>query len=409
MKELKIIMRRKLKILMLIAISIIIAVSAMGCLNPTSLEKYGYVLTVGVDEGKKKKYEITFELQRELSGEEGSENPGRVVLLSEEGDTIFEAINTIYRRTSFDLSFARTHAFVFCRKIAESGRIKDFLSMSLDKLRIRQSAIVLISDGSAKEFLGGRNANNEANATRIHESLLEGERVVGETSIMNLGALFESCDGRRFDVALTYGSVDDKIITDAKQKESASVGENPVQNPKDKVGGMQTQMDGAALFDGWKLVGTLPGHDTQILNIASGRFENGSMMMNVSEEVQYALLIQLDEYRVETEIADNVKAEISVVLSLTISQDPTGELAKNWENRGRQLVEEYFEKELDRITKYCKKVNSDALGIGRYVSKKFKTVEEWEAFDWKKRYSETEIKFNVDVILSDVYIAITRQ
>lgn len=409
MKELKVVMRRKLKILMLLLISIIISASAMGCLNPTSLEKYGYVLTIGVDKGKEKKYEITFELQRELSGEEGSENPGSVVLLSEEGDTIFEAVNIIYRRTSFDLNFARTHAFVFCKEMAESGRMKDFLSMSFDKLRIRQSAIILISDGNAKEFLGGRNANNEANATRIHENLLEGAKVVGETSVMNLGAIFESCDGRRFDVALTYGSVDDKIITDAKQKESASMGENPVQNPKDRVGGMQTQLDGAALFDGWKLVGTLPGHDTQILNIASGRFKNGSIMMDASEGVQYALLVQLDEYRIKTEVANDVKAEISVVLSLTISQDPTGELAKNWEDRGKQLVEEYFEKEFDRITKYCKKVNSDALGIGRYVSKKFKTVEEWEAFDWKKRYSETEVKFNVDVILSDVYIAITRQ
>lgn len=403
------VMRIKLKVLMILLISIIFSASTIGCLNPTSLEKYGYVLTVGVDKGKEKKYEITFELQRELSGEEGSENPGRVVLLSEEGDTIFEAINILYRRTSFDLNFARTHAFVFCKELAKSGRMKDFFSMSLDKLRIRQSAIVLIADGTAKEFLGGRNANNEANATRLHENLLEGEGMVGETSIMNLGAIFESCDGRRFDVALTYGSVDDKIITDAKQKESASMGENPVQNPKDKVGGMQTQMEGAALFDGWKLVGTLSGHDTQILNIASGRFKNGSIAMDDSKEVQYALLVQLDESRVKIEIADKVKAEISVVLSLTIEQDPTGELGRNWEDKGKKLVEEYFEKELDRIAKYCKKVNSDAMGIGRYVSKKFNTIEEWEAFDWKKMYPETEIKFNVDVILSDVYIAITRQ
>lgn len=402
-------MRIKLKVLTIILIIIILSVSAVGCLNPTSLEKYGYVLTIGVDKGEEKKYEITFELQRELSGEEGGEHTGRVVLLSEEGNTIFEAINILYRRTSFNLSFARTHAFVFCKDLAESGKMKDFFSMSLDKLRIRQSAIVLIADGSAKEFLGGRSANNEANATRVHEDLLDGEDMVGETSIMNLGAIFESCDGGRFDVAFTYGSVDDKIITDAKQYESASTGENPVQNPKDKVGGMQTQMDGAALFDGWKLVGTLPGHDTQILNIASGRFRNGSIAMDESKEVQYALLVQLDEYRVKIEIADKVKAEISVVLSLTIEQDPTGELGRNWEDKGKKLVEEYFEKELDHIAKYCKKVNSDALGIGRYVSKKFKTIEEWEAFEWKKVYPETEIKFNVDVILSDVYIAITRQ
>ncbi len=215
-------MQKASKVILTLVLCLSLLMPMTACMNPISLEKYGYVLTIGVDEGEKKKYEITLELQRELAGAEQNMGPGGVILLSEQGDTIFEAINTLYRRLAFDLSFARTYAFVFGKKIAESGKMQDFFEMSLEKLRIRQSAILLIAEGTAKEFLGGRNANNEANATRVHENLLQSERTIGETSIMNIGTLFESCEGRRFDVALTYGAVDDKIVTDAKQQDIAT-------------------------------------------------------------------------------------------------------------------------------------------------------------------------------------------
>lgn len=35
-----------------------------GCLEATSLDEYGYVLTIGVDQGEQKKYNISFLLQR---------------------------------------------------------------------------------------------------------------------------------------------------------------------------------------------------------------------------------------------------------------------------------------------------------------------------------------------------------
>ena len=73
------------------------------------------------------------------------------------------------------------------------------------------------------------------------------------------------------------------------------------------------------------------------------------------------------------------------------------------------MVTDYFTDELMRIAKRCQKNKSDALGLGRAVSRKFKTVREWEDFDWKQVYPDADIEFEVDVILSDYYIAITRQ
>ena len=400
-------MKRSHKLLAIVLAALML-LPLSGCLNPVSLDKYGYVMTVGVDEGKDKKYEIVLVLQRESSGESVTDEGGAIIL-SDEGDTIFEAVNTLYQRLSYELNFSRTHLFVFGKVIAKSGGMEEFFSISLDKLRIRQSAMVMVCACGVKDFLGGRGSNNEANLTKVQENLLTDEKTVGQIVITNLAKLFEACDGGRFDVAMTYGYMDDKILTDAKQKDNAVSGDNPIADAKDKVGGMQSYMKGAALFDGWKMVDTLSAHDTQILNIASGRFKSGSISLKADTGEQYALLAQLDDYSVSIDMDDGVNATISLTISITIEQDLTKELGSQWEKKGKKMVTEYFTDELMRIAKRCQKYKSDALGLGRAVSRKFKTVREWEDFDWKQVYPDADIEFEVDVILSDYYIAITRQ
>lgn len=400
-------MKRSHKLLAIVLAALML-LHLSGCLNPVSLDKYGYVMTVGVDEGKVKKYEIVLVLQRESSGESVTDEGGAIIL-SDEGDTIFEAVNTLYQRLSYELNFSRTHLFVFGKGIAKSGGMEEFFSISLDKLRIRQSAMVMVCDCGVKDFLGGRGSNNEANLTKVQENLLTDEKTVGQIVITNLAKLFEACDGGRFDVAMTYGYINDKILTDAKQKDNAVSGDNPIADAKGKVGGMQSYMKGAALFDGWKMVDTLSAHDTQILNIASGRFKSGSISLKADTGEQYALLAQLDDYSVSIDMDDGVNATISLTISITIEQDLTKELGSQWEKKGKKMVTDYFTDELMRIAKRCQKYKSDALGLGRAVSRKFKTVREWEDFDWKQVYPDADIEFEVDVILSDYYIAITRQ
>ena len=400
-------MKRSHKLLAIVLAALML-LHLSGCLNPVSLDKYGYVMTVGVDEGKDKKYEIVLVLQRESSGESVTDEGGAIIL-SDEGDTIFEAVNTLYQRLSYELNFSRTHLFVFGKVIAKSGGMEEFFSISLDKLRTRQSAMVIVCDCGVKDFLGGRGSNNEANLTKVQENLLTDEKTVGQIVITNLAKLFEACDGGRFDVAMTYGYMDDKILTDAKQKDNAVSGDNPIADAKGKVGGMQSYMKGAALFDGWKMVDTLSAHDTQILNIASGRFKSGSISLKADTGEQYALLAQLDDYSVSIDMDDGVNATISLTISITIEQDLTKELGSQWEKKGKKMVTDYFTDELMRIAKRCQKYKSDALGLGRAVSRKFKTVREWEDFDWKQVYPDADIEFEVDVILSDYYIAITRQ
>ena len=142
-----------------------------GCLSPVSPEAYGYVIAIGADGGEDARYYYTLQLQRELS-EPSSEHEGGALILGIEGDSLEEAVTKLEGNLPFTLSFSRTNLFVFSRALAEAGEVETLLSLSFDRLKIRRSAVLAVSEGAALEFLGGLSAGNDANIRKLREAVM---------------------------------------------------------------------------------------------------------------------------------------------------------------------------------------------------------------------------------------------
>ena len=192
-----------------------------SCLHPISIDNCGYVVVIGVDEGAEERYEITFELQRESSGE-AQENNGGAIILSVEVKDIFDAVNIISRGIEYDLNFTRTHALIFSEKIARNGEIGDFMDFSFDVLRIRRSALMIVTECGVREYIGGLAANNDANIAKLQDDLISDMEMTGELAAINIAHFLEACEEGRFDAVMPVGHYDGEIITDTKQHDSAS-------------------------------------------------------------------------------------------------------------------------------------------------------------------------------------------
>lgn len=393
-----------------LALAILLAFSASGCLNPTAIDNLGYVVTVGVDKGTDKKYEVTLELQRERSGE-GGDDEGGAIILSAQGDTLFEVISVINWGMPRQLNFTRTHVLLFSEELARSGGMKDFLAMSFDMLRIRESAIIMVTHSTAKEFIGGLSASEHSNISKIQEDLTTDMAKSGQIKVTDVTKFFESCEGGRFDVAMTMGYYEPDIITGAKQKDSASKGENPLRDVPagERVGGSQSLVAGVALFDGWIMTGILDAHETQFLNLGSGKFNLGTINTTLDGEIPVALYISMKKYSVKVDLKAAVQVKVNISIGLSVQQDATNLIGHEWETVYREKFTEYFKNELDRVFEILIKANSDAMGFGRYALTQFKTVEEWENFDWKKYYRRLKVDFNVNLNLDDTYVAMSGQ
>ncbi|MBR5713463.1 MAG: hypothetical protein IKX58_01550 [Clostridia bacterium] len=396
------------KIMGLIILLIFIVMWLTGCLTPVSLDAYGYVISIGVDRGMKKKYYITLSLQRELS-EQGAESDGGAAILAAEADSLDEALNEIEGNVPYSLSFSRTNYFLFSREVAESGDIEDFLSLSFDSLKIRTSAAMIITEGSVFEFVGGLSANNDANIKKLQEAVMLDMEKNGMIAMMSISRLFEANKDESFDYCAALGKFDDSIITDMEEKKTESEGKNPLGNVKlgDRVGGLKSFMAGAAVFSGYRMMETLTRDETMYLNMACGDYKNGTVSIPFSqngEELGMVTLILSKQHigrRVIINEDGSIRAEVDIRLAAGTHAKPDEANQTEMEHWINETAVNCIRQKLNDVFIKCRDAGSDAMRFGTEAIKLFRSDAEWKEFDWKSRYGSVEAVFNVELINTD--------
>lgn len=380
--------------------------SCCACLKPVSLDAYGYVITIAIDRGREKEYYFTFALQRELGGE-NTESEGGAIALACEGDTIFEAVSELEGNVPYSLNFSRTHFIVMSAELAREGALRDFVMTSFDSLKIRPSALLVISEKEAGEFVGGLYSNNEANLTKLQTALALDKQKTGMVSVNSVSRLIEAGLTGCGDFCSAYGAYDDSIITDAAQKKTESEGENPLKDVKtgDRVGGLKSQIVGAAVFSGWEMVGELSREETMFLNMALGEFENGTLTLSIDGKRTVTVLVSLVKTNVD--IDPFASGAIPAAVEITLSASPhlkdpdvtDAELDAFITERLGGIISE----RLSAVFEKCCAAGSDAMRFGTHAVKRFSTAREWEGYGWKDRYPLVEPEFKVYVVNTEKF------
>lgn len=406
MKKAKLIERKRTALRsFLSALLLILLPPLCACMHPVSVERCGYVVAIGVDEGTAKEYEITLELQRESAGE--AQDGGGSIILSCEARDIFEAVSELSSNTAYDLNFTRTHFFIVGEKLAKEGKLKDIMNMSFDVLRIRKSALMVVARCSVRDYIGGIASNNNANIAKMQDALISNVETTGETAAINLSLFFEAVNGGRLDAAAPIGYYDERIITDMKQRDSAEKGENPISDAEKgaRIGGMQGLTRGCALFDGERMCGELSPAQTQFMNLVRGDYKRGTIAYPLENGETASLLVFPNKRRIGVELGgDAPYARVILGLNVTVERDPSNNIGKNWESGEREKFKVYLEEALKAVFEECRACSSDAMGFGKYASMNFRSTAEWESFSWKNAYKSLYAEFRVELNLDDEYL-----
>ena len=389
------------KLAMMIILSLVFSLFP-GCLDPVSLDEYGYVVTVGADRGEEKKYFITFALQRGLS-EPGTEAEGGAQLLTCEGDSLDEAVKETESRMSCTLNFSRTNFFVFSRELAEAGDIEELLSISFDSMKIRPFAAVVVSDCEAYRFIGGMSANNDANVNKLQSGLFLDARRAGLSQVMSVSLLIEAAQGGAFDYSAALGDEDGEIITDTAQKTSQNEGEDPLKDirPGDKAGGLKAYVKGAALFSGWRMTGELTREESVYLDMVCGSFTEGTVTLPLGEEA-VTLMVKLTKVKREV-FFENGKPKASVIIRLEagVHEAPRELSESEFDEWLRDTAPGLLEAACEEVFIKCREAKSDAMRFGKDAVKRFSSYEEWLEFDWKRAYEGMEAAFTFELVNTD--------
>ncbi len=378
-------------------------VSLCSCLGATSLEKYGYVLTVGIDKGEVYKYRVSFLLESQISESEQNQS-SRINVVSSEGDSIYETIYAAETGLPYRLNFSRTNYIIIGYDIAADGEIMDFFSTSWSMLKIRTSANLVVANCTATEFIEGLNYTNEINITKLENSLIDFYETEGLTSMLSITEFMSAVSSTRYDAVVPLGSID-KSVEDSTQSDTTE--------GFPRKGGMVSYILGAALFANENMCGVISGRETQLLLLMQGKLDSAAAQFTRDDKTNYTVLIGNSGMpKVDIELdGENIKAHFDIKLSVTLAQDSSFEMLEKMKNKGdldesmhRQICN-YIKGSCKKLSEDFRKLGCDAIGIGKHVSMKFTTVKDWESYDFKSHIPYIECDFNVKIDIEDIYIS----
>lgn len=386
-----------------LAVLMSLAVFACGCLNPVSLDKYGYIMSIGVDVGMQKKYHVTFLVQKETPKDGQQQTTGGAVIVGADGNNVYDAIRVVSEGVPYELNFSRVNYFVFSEEAARAGMMQDFLSMSASELKLRYSVNLLVAAGRAEDYMASTGSDEEPNIAKLQYSLVEMERTLGIAPAVTLMEFREMAEQGRYDAVVPFGQVDTSIVTDKERQKAAEEGKYPVTHGGDttggdiRIGGMRVSVIGSALFDGWKMVGALDSDDTVLILIGRGGFKEGRLTyIDGHGHVVSVALTSLSGPDVDVTLGEAPRFDIAVRLACGVEQD-SGSVT---DERAMEIIGELrgnLEQNLERIFYGCRDIGCDVFGVGRHASAKCLTAREYEALNWDEAFMRSEASFSVEL------------
>lgn len=381
-----------------------------GCLKSISVDEYGFVLSIGIDAGQNKKYAYSFLLQHDegTSSDSGIEFVNHI-LLSAEGDTLFDAIATIVAGTPYVLNFTRTNNVAFSEEIAMGDGLVDFMALHLNEHKIRPSIKLLVVEGSAQEFLEKLDAQNSPNLAKLLYSLLENYSQLGIIAMTNYTLFMEAILDGRFDPVLTLCAVDKSA--ERQEEQGGGGGGSQAQEETagttggaERKGGMASYAWGSALFSGTSMVGKLTGEQTKYLLIATGHLEDTYINFTYEGKALNIHMRQGQAPDMSLSLFPTPKASVQVYIDCNIAVDSGDDTVESWDTGLSEALSLYMQGEMQNLFSLCRSLGCDAMGFGQLAVKHFSSTAAWAAYNWREDYAALEVDFSVTLSLQDSYL-----
>lgn len=389
-----------MKRLLLLLLSLCL-VFGSGCMNAHSLDRYGYVLGIGFDEGETLPYRITLVLQKTLSESSDSQTNSGFTLVEAECRNLFEAIETLSGSLPFQLDLARTALIVISAKLAmRDGGVSEVLNMSMARLHIRYNVNLFISVGDAHDAMAGLSNELDPSLNKIQINFGEYSEMTGLIPMTNITMLLESMrEQSAFDAVIPLCGVTKE---DNKQP---VLGDSVGGSDYAYIGGsmlvkssLRTGLAGAAVLKDGRMTGFIDGQRTQLLLMALGEFTYGRAHFPLPDGT--TLTVQLHAKAkpgIDFVISDGAHASVQIPLAAYIESPER--LPDMGEAEIVQLLEGALAREMQTLFSGCQRLGADAFGFGRRAVRCFHSVDAWEAFDWKMAYRTMDATFSFRIEL----------
>jgi len=369
---------------------ILCALLPLGCMRSKNLDAYAYVLNVGVERGSTMPYHAVFLVSVPNAGTEDA--LVKNVVVDAEARTLSEAIETLNTVYPGRLSLSRASLLVVGEELARTGEQTAFLDFSFGKVDLWQNLRLVVSKDPIRDVFEGWVSDTDPSLRKVKTAVGDLAAESGITADVGYDEYLEAVVDKRFDAMVAYAGVNEYAL------EEDLVGNDAYPYLGGALlseGLLKTSTAGCAVFDGDKMVGSLNGRHTMEVQMVTDAFRRGEILFTLPDGTPMSVTL----YRVRA--PKITLGEDAAHVRLFLEADPISPKSIGMERGAlKTFIGQRIEAELNAVCAALQRVNSDAMGFGRFAAKRFKSAEDWEVYDWKNAYRLLSVSFSVTVKLA---------
>lgn len=368
-------------ILMLLAASLLLC----GCENAGEAENHAYALVLGVDRTEEG-IGLTIQIPRigrtQDQGERGSAGSEPYMTLSASGSDYAQAMEQLQWTAARELNLSQLKLIVVSESLASDDAFPPLIRAIAETRHLYTTAGFIVCEGAARPFVEGL------------ETIL-GTRLSSEINAMFRhyaahGVIPKSTFADLYDSTLSPYSDPTGILgfTSGGTRGPEELQPKSVVVPRavSSEGGADRRYLGTAVFREGRLVCRLDAADTLLMNLISGRVDAFTCavegrMYSLSSASRARQSVKIDGGRVRMEVKLRLTSEAHI---------PPEDL---------DALRSALAEDLRRVIAQCQGLRVEPFGFASHAAMRFPTLEAWEAFDWRSRFSTAEVR--VDISLSN--------
>lgn len=207
-----------IKKISLIGMLIIILFSLTGCYNTVDMDKYFYIVGLGLDNTENGLLKVSVQISNTLvSGSSGngsssnSSDSGEYRIYSVEAETIDSAITILNNYLNKKINLSHCTVLVISEELCKSG-VKEYISTLANNTELRHSCVFLISSTTAFDVLDKVGNSGKVFSSRLYDYLNTSTDYTGYTVDSTFGTFFMDMQNYQRDSIGIYTQVDSKTV-----------------------------------------------------------------------------------------------------------------------------------------------------------------------------------------------------
>lgn len=365
-----------------------------GCtqliLSSTEIDKIFNTRIVGIDKLENGKIRMTITTKDTKPSENGSGVSEKSEILVSEGETVFEAVRTLFESSSKRPLYGHTEFVIIGEATAKDG-ILPFLDFVTRDNEFRYNAKIYIVKGDSAFNLIDKLSDEE---TYLADKLSALEHNSGKLSISSQEALAEAMyifDKPNISTYLPYI----EIITDL-----------PSVDTRVKSNGNTISLNGYGIFKADKLQYFLSSQRSRGINWIRNKIQSGFIIVKGPDGKN----ISMEIISAKTSIKPSIKKGVlkcSVKVNFTTNVTETMSRKKIFYDaeviKLQQQQEEQIKKEIEDIISYAQEKNLDIFGILSNFIMAYPPMKNELRQNWGKLFPEVQFSVKVDSKINRTY------